>query len=54
MSENLIPAPIIYFLKQMENSKNKNEKYEYFIKLREIENYIHKSLDKYKLEFPGK
>lgn len=49
-----IPAPILYYLKQIEASKNKQERFEYLMKLEEIRDFVSGCLDKYKLEYRTK
>ena len=48
-----LPSQLEYFIRQMEQTKNKQERYEYFLKIKEIRNHLTKTLDKYKLEFPN-
>ncbi len=48
-----LPAQLDYYIKQMEQSKNRQQKYEYFLKIKEIKNHLDKILEKYKLEFPN-
>ena len=46
-----LPAQILYFINQIETSKNQQHKYEYFQKLKEVHIEIGKVLDKHKGEF---
>jgi len=48
-----IPAPILYYIKEVENNKNPQYKYEYLCKLKVIYDYIGRILKKYEVEFPN-
>ena len=46
-----LPSQLEYFIRQMEQTKNRQQRYEYFLKIKEIRDHLSKTLDKYKLEF---
>lgn len=46
-----VPAQIAYWMKMSDSAKNRQERYEYLVKLDEIKKQIQSHLDKYVLEY---